>query len=215
VSGSLPVSTTGLRGEAIAELSLRRKLCDAGLSSSGDVLTVPVYVPSYDQSGDTHVVGVGDEVSWQLAVHEEYLPDHLLATIEASAAPAEPPYPASNYYPTLLREGSFVAWWDAGRPVAGRVELRAGFAIGDSRLPDEGVPEARGVVDRLFWALDLLRQRRDGPWDRVPGLGLVEVESTQVAPDQEGFTAYFPAAGVDANDGYWRHIGWIAMLRCS
>jgi hypothetical protein len=178
------------------------------------VVTVPVYVPSYGLSGDTHHVAVGDQVAWQLAVVDVYLPECLVTTIEAVAEPAEPPYPPSSYYPTLLRRGSFAAWWDAGRLVGEKVELRPVCAIGDSGLPDEGVPEAAGVVARLYWAMDLLRQRPDGPWDSVPGVGLVEVDSTDVSPDQESFPAYFPTAGVDPNDGSWRHIGWIAMLRC-
>jgi hypothetical protein len=179
------------------------------------MLTVPVYLPSYDQSGETHVVAVGDRVSWELAVIDAYLPEHLLETLDASAEPADSPYPPSDYYPTMLQKGSFAAWWDASRPVVGRVELRAAFRIGDSRLPDEGVPAAEGVVTRLHWALDLLRQRSDGPWESVPGLGLVEVRSTEDEVAGESFTAYFPAAEMDASEGQWRHIGWIAILQCA
>jgi hypothetical protein len=114
----------------------------------------------------------------------------------------------------ILRNRSFAAWWDAGRLVGERVEVRPVCAIGDSRIPDEGVPEAAGVVARLYWAMDLLRQRPEGPWNSVPGIGLIAVDSTDASPDHEGFSAYFPTAGVDPNDGRWRHIGWVAMLRC-
>jgi hypothetical protein len=178
------------------------------------VLTVPVYVPRYGLSGDTYVASVGDEVSWELAVTDNWVPDHLLTTIEASAEPAEPALPSSEYYPTLLRERTFSAWWDAGRPVSGRVELSPVLALGDSRLPDCGVPDAQGVVTQMYWALDVLRQREDGPWDSLPGLGLVEVAGTDDEPDRPGFTAYFPTPGVDVTDGCWRHIGWFAMLQC-
>jgi hypothetical protein len=177
------------------------------------VVTVPVYVPSYGMSGETHVLAVGDQVEWELAVIDLYLPDHLLHTFSAHAEPAEPPYPASDYLPTLVREGGFVAWWDPGQAVGDEVELRPVCAIGDSRLPDEAIPQARGTVERLFWALDLLRQRSGGPWDSAPGIGLVEVASTEVVPDQPSFPAYFPTA-TSPTDGSWRHIGWIAMLRC-
>lgn len=175
--------------------------------------TVPVFVPSYEQSGDTHVVDVGDRVSWELAAVDAYLPPHLVRPTDAIAEPAESPLPSLNYYPTLVRQGDFVAWWDADEPVTGRVQLRLLFRIGDSRLPEDGVPPSRGVVTQMYCAFDLLRQRPDGPWDSVPGLGVVEVTSTEVWP-AEGFTAYFPDEGVDVNDGQWRHVGWVAMLRC-
>jgi hypothetical protein len=32
----------------------------------------------------------------------------------------------------------------------------------------------------LYWALALYRQRHDGRWESVPGVGLTEVESTEV-----------------------------------
>ncbi len=180
----------------------------------GQVVTVPVYVPSYAWSGDTHVVTVGDRVAWELSVLDMYLPEHLLQTVTVTLERVDSRYPSVNWYQTLVRHGSFVAWWDAGRPVSGDVELRPVCAVGDPRK-DEAIPEATGTVTRLFWALDLLRQRPDGPWDRVPGIGLVEVPSTTVDPDQESFTAYFPGeAPADAQDGHWRHLGWIAMLQC-
>jgi hypothetical protein len=80
----------------------------------------------------------------------------------------------------------------------------------DSRRPDE-TPETVGTVRRLYWALDLPRQRQDGPWERVPALGLREVESTEV-DSVDGFSAYCPEANVDTNGASWRHIGWIALL---
>jgi hypothetical protein len=68
----------------------------------------------------------------------------------------------------------------------------------------------------LYWALDLLRQRPDGRWESVPGVGLIEVDSTDVEPVQEKtFRAYLPSADLDPNDGHWRHIAWIAMLQCT
>ncbi|HEY1520378.1 MAG TPA: hypothetical protein VGL78_18905 [Solirubrobacteraceae bacterium] len=103
------------------------------------------------------------------------------------------------------------AWWDAARPVSGNVQLRAWFWIGDSRLPDEGVPETVGTMRQLYWAERLLRPRTDGPWDLVPGIGLTEVESTEV-DSVPGFTAYFPETEADVNDGRWEHSGWIAMI---
>ena len=54
------------------------------------MVTVPVYVPSYDLSGDTHHVAVGDHVSWRLAVIDVYLPDCLLATVHAVTETAQP-----------------------------------------------------------------------------------------------------------------------------
>lgn len=175
--------------------------------------TVPVYVPSYDQSGETHVVNVGGRFVWELAVMDTFLPDHLLDTVDAVTEPAGEPFAPADYFPVLIRVGTLTAWWDPGRPVSGTIKLHTGFSIGDSRLPPEGIPTTEGIVVGLYRAVDLLRQRPAGPWDAVPGIGLAEVSSTRVDPDQ-GFTAYFPAKGVDTTDGQWRHIGWIAMLQC-
>src|ERR671930_2513058 len=100
----------------------------------GDVLTVPVYVPSYDQSGETHRLAVGDRVAWELAVADGYFPDPFLATVRATAEPAISSGPAGG---TFLRRGGLAAWWDPGRPVSGTVELRAWFWMDDSRRPDE------------------------------------------------------------------------------
>lgn len=122
------------------------------------MVTVPVFVPSYDQSGETHVVAVGDRVSWELAAVDAYLPPHLVRQTDAIAEPAESPLPSLNYYPTLVRQGAFVAWWDADEPVTGRVQARLLFRIGDSRLPEEGVPPSRGVVHA-----DVLRLRPSPP----------------------------------------------------
>lgn len=184
------------------------------------MVTVPVFVPSYDLSGVTHRVAVGDRVEWALAVIDEwYVPEFLLQAFEAVTEVAEPLDPPSYWTESLItgsyvRHGSFVAWWQLDHPPGEEVQLRPFCAIGDSRLPEGGIPKATGVVSHLYWALDLLRQRPDGPWDRVPGLGLLEVDSTEVDPEQETFRAYFPSTGVDTNDGRWRHIGWIAMLQC-
>ena len=178
------------------------------------MVEVPVYVPSYGMSGCTHVVAVGDSVEWELAVVETYLPPHLLHTVDTKARPSEEPAPAVNYFPTLLRSGKFEAWWNPARPVGDHVAFRGVLAIDDSDLPEQGRPLAQGTISQLFWALDLLRQRPDGPWEPIPGIGLIEVDSTEVPPAPNGFTAYFPAADVDVNDGQWRHVGWIAMLRC-
>lgn len=180
----------------------------------GAVPTVAVYVPSHGLSGDSHDVEVGERVVWELAVVDVFLPGHLLETLDVAVEPAEEPVPAVNSFPVLMRVGPLVAWWDPQQPVSGRVNVRAAFSIGDSRLPPEGIPATEGVVVGLYWALDLLRQRADGPWDSVPGIGLVEVGSTRTEPAQDDFTAYFPAEGAEGSDGRWRHIGWIAMLQC-
>jgi hypothetical protein len=184
------------------------------------MVTVPVYVPSYALSGDTHHVAVGDHVSWELAVIDVYLPDCLLAlaavhAVTETAQPVNPPYywTSAMVGGSYVRRGSFVAWWEVDHPAGEEVQLRPVCAIGDSRLPDGGVPEASGVITRIYWALDLLRQRSDGPWERIPGVGLVEMDSTDQEPDQES-TAYFPTSDTDATDGRWRHIGWIATLQC-
>jgi hypothetical protein len=177
---------------------------------------VPVYVPSFAWSGITFEVSVGDAVSWTLAVTDDiFLPEHLLDAAEVEARPFDDPLPSLDYYPTLVRRGSFVAWWDADRPVAGRVMLKAPCSMHDSRLPSEDVPTANGTILQLHWALDHLRQRSDGVWgDIVRGIGLVEVPSTDYEPDQPSFKAYFPTSDIPELTGRWRHIGWIATLEC-
>jgi len=188
-----------------------------GAAMMGTMFTVPVYIPSYSQSGDTHVVVVGDSVSWELSLAETYVPEHLATTLRFEAAPAGKswvPYsgnPTLRWHPTVLRRGALTAWWTAEREVSGDIDLRALFRIGDSRLPEEGVPETEGRIRKLYWAFGLYRQRHDGPWETVPGVGLREAESTQFNAI-ENFTAYFPHAGVDVNDGRWEHVGWIALL---
>jgi hypothetical protein len=181
--------------------------------------TVPVYVPSYGLSGDTHDVAVGDHVSWELAVIDVYLPECLLQSLRLRTEVANPVKPPDYWTDelvtgTYVRHGNFVAWWEEDEPGGREVQLRPVCAIGDSRLPEGDIPEATGVITRMYWGLDLLRQRPDGPWDSIPGVGLIPVDSTDARPKQSSFRAYFPSAGVDVNDGRWRHIGWIAMLHC-
>jgi hypothetical protein len=176
---------------------------------------VPVYVPSFAWSGLTFEVAVGDQVRWNLIVSEDrFVPEHLLETIEAEAEPKEPQIPP-DYYPALVRSGSFAAWWEADHLVTGKIKLRAAFSMHDSRFPPDPFPQASGKIVGLHWALDHLRQPPDGVWGLiVRGIGLVQVESTQDVPDQPGFTFYLPTAEVPEFDGRWRHKGWIAMLEC-
>lgn len=184
------------------------------------MVTVPTYVPSYDLSGDTHRVAVGDQVAWELALIDVYLPEWLLESVRATAEaaePVDPPYYWTDAMRTgsYVRHGSFVAYSPTDHAPGEEVELRPICAIGDSDLPDGGIPVSTGIITRVYRAADLLRQRPDGPWESVPGIGLVEVPSTEVEPDGERFYAYFPSADVDPTDGQWRHIGWIAMLKCN
>ena len=180
------------------------------------MVTVPVYVPAYGLSGDTHHVEVGDHVAWVLSLIDNFLPEHLLSTVDVEVETYEGADAPPGYHSYLVRHGGFVAWTDRDPRVdQTQASLRPVCAIGDSSIPDDRVPEAEGEVVALYWGLDLLRQRPSGPWDSVPGIGLVEVASTEADPDQASFTAYFPSSGVDPDDGHWRHIGWIAMLRFS
>lgn len=178
-----------------------------------EAVRVPIYVPSFDFSGITFMVSVGDAVSWQLAVTDDlFVPAHLLKPVEVQAEPFDDPLPP-EYYPTVVRRGSFVAWWDSNRPVSGSVTLNAPCSMHDSRLPSEDFPLASGTVVRLHWALTHLRQRSDGLWgDLVRGIGLVDVPSTEYRPDQPSLTGYFPTADAPELTGRWRHIGWIATV---
>lgn len=186
------------------------------MSDEGDPLTVAVYVPSFGMSGDTHRMAVGDRADWRLSVSADpwLVPDALLATLNATAEAAAPPIAQTRSYPMLLRQDGLTAWWDPGRPVSGKVELRAWFQMDDTRVDPEDSPHTAGTIRRLYYALDLLRQageRRDGGWVPAPVLGLAEVESTEVDPPSR-FTAHLAEPGIDVNDGRWRHLGWMAML---
>jgi len=79
------------------------------------VITVPTYIPSYDLSGDTHHVALGDHVVWQLSLIDVHLPECLLETVRATAEPADPidpPYYWTEAHKTgsYVRHGGFVAW---------------------------------------------------------------------------------------------------------
>jgi hypothetical protein len=169
----------------------------------------PVLVPSFFWCGIEFEVSVGDTVSWQLAVTDDiWAPEHLLATVEVEAESLGDYPMVPGYHPYIVRRGSFVAWWDAHRPLSGPVTFKELCHLEDSRLPED-MPAATGTVTQMYWALDQWPSEPTQAF--VPGMGLVEVPSTDYRPDQPGFKAHFPPGGIPEQPS-WRHLGWIAMV---
>ena len=79
-------------------ITRRRRPVSAPRCQYGRV-RVPVYVPSFDFSGISFVVSVGDVVAWELAVTDDlFVPEDLLHAVEDQAEPYDNPLPP-DYYP--------------------------------------------------------------------------------------------------------------------
>jgi hypothetical protein len=183
-------------------------------------VVVPIQFPSYDWSGDTHVLEIGDSGAWQLAVGPEvFMPSEFLVEIDAEAQPAADPLPP-DYYPTLLVSGGLTAWWNAGSPPPPRVSLRCWFVMDSTQLDPEDIPTTAGTIRSLHahfraYAGGTAEHPFGGSLQRPEFAGFKSMASTTES-DFSGMTAHAARPGLEWPEASeWSLMGWVAMVEVS
>ncbi len=180
-------------------------------------MLVPIQFPSFDWSGDTHVLEIGDSGAWQLAVGPDlFMPSKYLVEIDAEARPATDPLPP-DYYPTLLETGGLTAWWNPGKPPPPRVSLQCWFVMDSTQLDPDDIPTTAGTIRSLHAHFRAYAGRStERPFSGTgwrPEFAAFKSMASTTETDFSGMTAHAARPNLQWPDAAeWWLLGWIAMV---